>query len=175
MTEFLIEGRQYCRNPKCRMKLAKPIINERNAFCAAGCKRQFYRFRCFVCEEPMERKTEGALTCGKRKCDAGLTALRDLPGYQPPRQPAGHAKKPVNAGVDPPVVPDRGNESTFRAIAGPPLPPSQFHCATAGATEAIAAADKVNAAHWRAAMERPGWSYARTSERLRQGPFHDPR
>jgi hypothetical protein len=67
MIDFPDEGRWYCRNPKCRMKLSKPVANERNAFCAVGCKRQFYRFRCFVCEEPMERKTEEALICGLTK------------------------------------------------------------------------------------------------------------
>ncbi|HEY2108096.1 MAG TPA: hypothetical protein VGH29_20025 [Candidatus Binataceae bacterium] len=108
MTEFPIEGRQYCRNPKCRMKLAKPAVNERNAFCAAGCKRQFYRFRCFVCEEPMERKTEEALICGKRKCHAGLDALRRLSGYEPPWQARALSKKPVYKGFYPPAERDRG-------------------------------------------------------------------
>jgi hypothetical protein len=110
MIDFPDEGRWYCRNPRCRMKLSKPVANERNAFCAAGCKRQFYRFRCFVCEGPMERKSESALTCGKFKCDSGLKALKLRAGYYPPRQTLTRSKVPVNSGFVPPVAADRGTE-----------------------------------------------------------------
>jgi hypothetical protein len=108
MTEFAEEGRVYCRNPKCRMKLPKPVTNERNAFCATGCKRQFYRFRCFVCERTMERKTEGALTCGRVKCDSGLKALKERPGYEPPWQAPSRSKMPINSGFYPPAERERG-------------------------------------------------------------------
>ena len=55
MTEFAIEVRHYCRNPKCRSKLKTPVENPREAFCALGCHSAFYRKRCLVCEGPMER------------------------------------------------------------------------------------------------------------------------
>ena len=66
MTEFAIEVRHYCRNPKCRSKLKATVENPREAFCARGCHSAFYRKRCRVCEEPMERKTENQKVCGKR-------------------------------------------------------------------------------------------------------------
>ena len=72
MVEFPQEFRHYCRNPKCSMKLPKPVESERDAFCTKGCYRQFYRFRCLICEEPMERKTETQLICGKRRCRNAL-------------------------------------------------------------------------------------------------------
>ena len=55
MTEFAIEVRHYCRNPKCRSKLKSAVSNPREAFCARGCYTSFYRKRCLVCEEAMER------------------------------------------------------------------------------------------------------------------------
>ena len=39
MTEFATEVRHYCRNPKCRSKLPKPVSNEREAFCARAVTR----------------------------------------------------------------------------------------------------------------------------------------
>ena len=41
MTEFAAETRYYCRNPKCRSKLPKPVSNEGEAFCARGCHTAF--------------------------------------------------------------------------------------------------------------------------------------
>lgn len=58
MTEFATNLRRRCRNPKCRLKLPEPVSNEREAFCCRGCYRSFYRHRCLICEQPMERKTE---------------------------------------------------------------------------------------------------------------------
>jgi hypothetical protein len=34
VTEFAIEVRHYCRNPKCRSKLKSAVSNPREAFCA---------------------------------------------------------------------------------------------------------------------------------------------
>jgi hypothetical protein len=72
MTEFATDLRRRCRNPKCRLKLPEPVSNEREAFCCRGCYRSFYRHRCLICEQPMERKTERQLVCGKRKCRNAL-------------------------------------------------------------------------------------------------------
>ena len=41
MTEFAAETRHYCRNPKCRSKLPKPVSNEREAFCAQAAIQPF--------------------------------------------------------------------------------------------------------------------------------------
>jgi hypothetical protein len=50
------------------------------------------------------------------------------------------------------------NRVGWRIIAGPPLTPSQFHCATVGAVAAISDSDLINSAHWRAAKEWK-WGY----------------
>ena len=55
MTEFVAELRHYCRNPRCSSKLAKPVANPREAFCARGCYSSFYRKRCLVCESQWRR------------------------------------------------------------------------------------------------------------------------
>src|SRR4029077_1815480 len=41
MTEFATNLRRRCRNPKCCLKLPKPVSNEREAFCCRGCYRSF--------------------------------------------------------------------------------------------------------------------------------------
>jgi hypothetical protein len=46
-----------------------------------GCHSSYYRKRCLVCEQPMERKTERQLICGKRLCRNGLQARSDLGRY----------------------------------------------------------------------------------------------
>jgi hypothetical protein len=38
MTDFALELRHRCRNPKCRSKLPKPVANEHHAFCTRGCR-----------------------------------------------------------------------------------------------------------------------------------------
>jgi hypothetical protein len=76
--EFEQTERHYCRNPRCRMRLKEPVANEREAFCARGCYRGFYRTRCLVCEGEMERKTERQLICGKRRCRNVLAGGRGL-------------------------------------------------------------------------------------------------
>jgi hypothetical protein len=66
----VIELRHYCRNPRCRMKLAAPVENEHHAFCCRGCHSSFYRSRCLVCEDPMRRKREGQkLASGHKLCE----------------------------------------------------------------------------------------------------------
>jgi len=50
---------------RCRSKL--PVVsNPRGSVLARGCHTSFYRKRCLVCEQPMERKTAHQLVCGKR-------------------------------------------------------------------------------------------------------------
>jgi hypothetical protein len=66
--------RHYCRNPKCRSKLPKPVSNEREAFCARGCHTAFYRKRCLVCEGPIERNRDDQKICRKAKCRSAWRA-----------------------------------------------------------------------------------------------------
>ena len=78
MVEFEQTERHYCRNPRCRMRLPAPVVNEREAFCTRGCYRAFYRTRCLICEEAMERRTERQQVCGKRRCRSALEAGRGM-------------------------------------------------------------------------------------------------
>jgi hypothetical protein len=150
MTEFQQEFRHYCRNPRCRSKLPAPVSNPREAFCARGCHSSFYRKRCLVCEQPMERKTERQLVCGKRKCRSGLQARSSVTGYLPSSGVVSPSKKPVNKGLKVPLKPDRA--SSWRVIAaGAPITANLYHCAIVGADVATTEADRTNAAHWRPA------------------------
>jgi hypothetical protein len=126
MTEFQQEFRHYCRNPRCRSKLPAPVSNPREAFCARGCHSSFYRKRCLVCEAKMERKTEHQLVCGKRKCRNALQAGQSLGRYHAARTVVSTPKNAANTGIKSPVADGRG----WRIVAGPPLTPSQLHCAT---------------------------------------------
>ncbi len=121
VVEFNQETRKFCRYPKCRSKLPAPVSNAREAFCTRGCHKQFYRSRCFVCEGPMERKTERQLICGKRKCRNGLQG-RSLPlGRYGTGDVISPLKKPVNKGPKQALKPDRPRSwRSFRGgIVGP--------------------------------------------------------
>jgi hypothetical protein len=126
MTEFTVEMRHYCRNPRCRSKLPAPVSNAREAFCCRGCHGSFYRHRCLICEQPMERKTENQLICGKRKCRNALVARSGLGRYLPSSDVISPSKKPVNKGLEGPPTDGR----PWRVIAGPELTPDQLHGAT---------------------------------------------
>jgi hypothetical protein len=75
------EYRHYCRNPRCRMKLKRPVSNTREAFCTKGCHSSFYRRRCLICEGEMKRRTENQLVCGKRRCRNALQGGPNLGRY----------------------------------------------------------------------------------------------
>jgi hypothetical protein len=62
--------RHYCRNPRCKMKLAEPVDNERRAFCTPGCHSSFYRQRCLVCDKPIVSARENRRFCKGDKCAA---------------------------------------------------------------------------------------------------------
>jgi len=51
-----VELRHRCR--QCRGKLPAPTENLHHAFCTRTCHGRFYRHRCLVCEEEMQRKQE---------------------------------------------------------------------------------------------------------------------
>jgi hypothetical protein len=62
--------RHRCRNQRCRMKLPEPTENEHHAFCTRGCHASFYRSRCLVCEDPMQRRREGQkFKSGHKTCE----------------------------------------------------------------------------------------------------------
>jgi hypothetical protein len=101
--------RHRCRNPHCRGKLPEPTENEHHAFCTRGCHARFYRSRCMVCEETMQRKDERQkLKSGHRLCQ---TEYRKFPrAYDFPTkmgsgtgfvgQPPGEAHFTGSAGAD---------------------------------------------------------------------------
>jgi hypothetical protein len=62
--------KHYCRNPRCRMKLAEPVDTERRAFCTPGCHGSFYRQRCLVCEKPFAGGRQNRRFCKGDKCAA---------------------------------------------------------------------------------------------------------
>ena len=74
MVDFNQETRKRCRH--CQMNLPTPVTNAREAFCGRGCYGSFYRKRCLICEEPMERKSEHQKLCKKSKCRNALRQLQ---------------------------------------------------------------------------------------------------
>ena len=145
MTDFQVELRHRCRNPRCRSKLPAPVTNPREAFCARGCHSSFYRRRCLICEREMERKNERQLVCGKRRCRNALQARSGLGRYLPSSDGVSPLEKPIKPGIKSGVAGDR----PWRLAAGQELSPSAFHCAAVGADEAVAAINRTNARHWR--------------------------
>ena len=142
--------RVYCRNPQCRAKLAAPVGNSRGVFCSSGCHASFFRTRCRVCEESIEQPTRGGVrfTCNKAKCKRAWRAGFGLGRYQTPNHANAIQERPVNKGPKVGVDDDRARAWRV-AAADVPLSASQYHCAIVGAADAVAAADRTNAAHWR--------------------------
>jgi hypothetical protein len=127
MTQFAETLRHRCRNPRCRMKLKAPVENPHDAFCTRGCYTSFHRKRCVVCEAPMERKTEQQLVCGKRRCRNALQARQSQGRYLASSNGVSPLESPIKPGIKIDSAVDR---PWRRIIAGPPLTPNQFHCAT---------------------------------------------
>ena len=81
VTEFKQDLRLKCRNPRCRMKLPAPVSNPREAFCTRGCHTAFYRSRCLVCEEPIERSRDDQKICRKANCRSAWRARTGFGRY----------------------------------------------------------------------------------------------
>ena len=156
-------ARRLCRNPHCRLKLKQPEANPRSAFCARGCHASFYRRRCMACEQPMERRSENQLLCGRRKCRTEMDALRRhgmlgryvaeaasgtsiKPGISPlpldsarslvPGTPKVPPKTSIKSGIKNALGPGRA----WLQVAGPKLTGVGLRLATVGAP--IEAADR---------------------------------
>ena len=132
MTEFQEEEfRHFCRNPKCRSKLKRPVSNKREAFCARGCHTAFYRKRCLVCEGPVERNRDDQKICGKAMCRSAWRARTGFGRYIASSDAKLPSKKPVNKG--PKGSPKRNPRSlSWLIVAGPPegISANALHCAT---------------------------------------------
>lgn len=98
----------------------------------------------------MERKTERQLICGKHSCQAALRAGFGGGRYWSSSVAVSPSKTADFIGSKTAPKPDR--TPLWRvAAAGTPIAANQYHCAAVGADEALVAADRINAAHWRAA------------------------
>ena len=139
--------RHRCR--QCRAKLAAPVSNDREAFCSRGCHAAFFRTRCRVCEKPIEQPAGGGtrLICNRAKCKSTWRAGLGFGRYHPLKNAESIQEVPVNKGPKVGVSDDRASSWRVTA-AGAPISANQYHCATVGAAEAIAAADRSNAALW---------------------------
>jgi len=128
MNNFSIEHRDQfgqalrhrCRNPRCKMKLERPVENPREAFCTKGCHSSFYRRRCVICEGEMERRAEHQLVCGKRRCRNALQ------GRHAPSVSVSPHKNSIKTGFKSGLGADR----TWRIVAGPVISACVFHCAS---------------------------------------------
>jgi hypothetical protein len=136
--------RHRCRNPNRRSKLPAPVSISRNAFCCRVCYTAFYRHRCYICEEVMERKSAAQRVCGKGKCRSALKARTVESRFESnfpdiSKAPAvGGRSGDIDASIcqiesnSPDISTLKSAIKTDRArvVAGPELSPSQFHCAT---------------------------------------------
>ena len=141
--------RHHCRNPQCRAKLAAPVSNDREAFCSRGCHGAFFRTRCRLCERPIEQPAGGGtrLICNRAKCKSAWRTGFDLGRYPTLKNVKSIQEVPAIKGPKVGVSDDRA--SSWRVIAaGAPISANYYHCATVGAAEAIAAANRSNRAHW---------------------------
>jgi hypothetical protein len=142
--------RHRCRNPQCRAKLPASVTNAREAFCCRGCLANFFRVRCRVCEGAIEQPTRGGarFTCNKAKCRRAWRAGFGFGRYHTFNHANSTQERPVNTGSK---VGVSGDRASWRVIAAEaPISANQYHCAIVGGAE-VAAADQVNATHWRAA------------------------
>jgi hypothetical protein len=130
MTDFALELRHRCRNPKCRSKLPKPVENERLAFCTRGCFTSFYRQRCLVCQQPFKRKRENQHICGRPSCKPTFWGNRK---QFDPNEYLGtpSARVTSKTSIKPGIKTAHEPEKPWRIVAGgQPITAGQYHCAT---------------------------------------------
>jgi hypothetical protein len=85
--------RHYCRNSRCRMKLAVPVDNERRAFCTPACHASFYRHRCIVCEKELPPGP------ANRKLCKGATCRREYRRFPHVYHLAGNVQQPLETPI----------------------------------------------------------------------------
>jgi len=149
MTEFTETLRHYCRNPRCRSKLPTPVSNPREAFCTRGCYNSFYQHRCLACEGAIERKRADQKVCRKAKCRNAWRAGSGF-GCYATSSDAKLVPKTLDS-IDPKQAPKP--DRPWRMVAGE-MTPSQLRCASVGAEEAVAAANRTNLRYWREATAK---------------------
>jgi hypothetical protein len=96
--------KHYCRNPRCKMKLAEPVDNERRAFCTPSCHSSFYRRRCLVCEKELSAGRTDRKFCKRASCRNEYRRFPHLFAFagRKPGLPTGRAeiasKTPIKSG-----------------------------------------------------------------------------
>jgi hypothetical protein len=129
--------RHYCRNPRCRAKLAEPVETDRQAFCSPRCHAGFYRSHCLVCDDELPPGPANRKTCQRTRCRNEYRRRPDLFGVfaaaEPPPYPSAKTverppKTPMKSrGILPP---ETGRAPAWVVVAGPPLSPTAFRLAT---------------------------------------------
>jgi hypothetical protein len=110
--------RHYCRNPKCRSKLPKPVENAHRAFCTRGCHQGFYRRRCAVCERKLPPGPANRLLCRRTPCKAEFRRFPHLYIWQAGSLPQ-TVKRPPKTSIKPGI-----KNGLKRDRAAPDVPPS---------------------------------------------------
>jgi hypothetical protein len=142
MVDFEQATRKRCRH--CKMKLPKPVVSEREAFCTRGCHQSFYLHRCIACEGKIERTTANRKVCKKSKCRNALAAGRGFGRYHADSARTSPASKNIEL-MQKPLIPcgsasasdtvDRTNEAyaerPWRIVAGRPTL-NEYHRAVVG-------------------------------------------
>jgi hypothetical protein len=97
--------RHYCRNPRCRQKLAKPVDSVRQAFCTPGCHGSFHKSRCLVCERELPAGRADRKLCKRATCRAEHRRFPHLFAFagRKPAPPTGRveiaSKNPIKPGT----------------------------------------------------------------------------
>jgi hypothetical protein len=93
--------RHYCRNPRCKMKLAEPVDTERRAFCTPGCHASFYKSRCVVCEKDLPKGPANRRLCKSVKCRAEYQRFPHLfvVAERNPGKDTGNRKRPSKTSI----------------------------------------------------------------------------
>jgi hypothetical protein len=120
---FDVDERHYCRHPRCRSKLPAPVSNEHRAFCTRGCYQAFFRHRCLICEQAIERTTEHRKFCRKPRCRSTFRAAPEryeYPTGASTRSPSKNPTKPrvLRAPSADRIPPFRGARPWIPRLAG---------------------------------------------------------
>jgi hypothetical protein len=116
--------RHYCRNPRCRSKLAAPVENPRNAFCTTQCFVRFYRLRCIVCERDLSPGPANRRVCARASCRAEIRRFPLLYAFASPTTAS-------STGIveGPPKTSTKSKPNLPVRVWGPSLPERSLHFA----------------------------------------------
>ena len=117
--------RTRCRNARCGTTLKIPTDNPRDAFCSNGCREQFYRYRCRVCEAAIPQKTKPRVVCWRSKCRHEIQRFPARffgPWAQIPDLGQISSRNPLKPGLKIGSKSGRG----WRVVAGPEPGPANF-------------------------------------------------